>query len=120
MTPPNQQPVTSNLPDEPILCPARFPVSETPPFRPRSAPHVETLLRETERRLRRHNTVLVALTRRPSIHSGNLADALRDIAIAGAETLEVERVGIWFFTPGRQSIRCEELFERMQGVHSRG
>jgi diguanylate cyclase (GGDEF)-like protein/PAS domain S-box-containing protein len=95
-------------------------VSETPPFRPRSAPHVETLLRETERRLRRHNTVLVELTRRPSIHSGNLAEALRDIATAGAETLEVERVGIWFFTPGRKSIRCEELFERTPAVHSGG
>jgi diguanylate cyclase (GGDEF)-like protein/PAS domain S-box-containing protein len=95
-------------------------VAETPPFRPRSAPHVETLLRETERRLRRHNSVLVELTRRPSIHSGNLPEALRDIAAAGAETLEVERVGIWFFTPGRKSIRCEEMFERTPDVHSGG
>jgi len=95
-------------------------VSEIPPFRPRSAPHVETLLRETERRLRRHNSVLVELTRRPSIHSGNLAEALRDIAAAGAETLEVERVGIWFFTPGRKSIRCEEMFERTPAIHSAG
>ena len=95
-------------------------MSEIPPFRPRSAPHVESLLRETERRLRRHNSVLVELTRRPSIHSGNLAEALRDIAAAGAETLEVERVGIWFFMPGRKSIRCEEMFERTPAVHSAG
>jgi diguanylate cyclase (GGDEF)-like protein/PAS domain S-box-containing protein len=95
-------------------------VSEIPPFRPRSAPHVETLLRETERRLRRHNSVLVELTRRPSIHSGNLAEALRDIAAAAAETLEAERVGIWFFTPGRKSIRCEEMFERTPNLHSAG
>jgi diguanylate cyclase (GGDEF)-like protein/PAS domain S-box-containing protein len=93
-------------------------VSETPPIRHRSAPHVETLLRETERRLRRHNAILVELTRRPSIHSGNLSEALRDIAAAAAETLEVERVGIWFFTPGRKSIRLEELFERTPAVHS--
>ncbi len=95
-------------------------MSEIPPIRPRSVPHVETLLRETERRLRRHNSVLVELTRRPSIHAGNLAEALRDIAAAGAETLEVERVGIWFFTPGRRSIRCEEMFERTPAVHSGG
>jgi len=95
-------------------------VSETPPVRPRSAPHVETLIRETERRLRRHNSVLVELTRRPSIHGGNLAEALRDIAEAGAETLEVERVGIWFFAPGRKTLRCDELFERTPGVHSGG
>jgi diguanylate cyclase (GGDEF)-like protein/PAS domain S-box-containing protein len=95
-------------------------VSETPPFRPRSAPHVETLLRETERRLRRHNSVLVELTRRPSIHSGNRIEALHDIAAAGAETLEAERVGIWFFTPGRKTLRCEEMFERTPAVHSAG
>ncbi|HEV7764231.1 MAG TPA: EAL domain-containing protein [Thermoanaerobaculia bacterium] len=81
---------------------------------------METLIRETERRLRRHNTILVELTRRPSMHSGNLAEALRDIAAAGAETLEVERVGIWFFAPGRQSIRCDELYERTPGIHSNG
>jgi diguanylate cyclase (GGDEF)-like protein/PAS domain S-box-containing protein len=95
-------------------------VSETPPFRSRSAPHVETLLRETERRLRRHNSVLVELTRRPSIHGGHRAEALRDIAAAGAETLEVERVGIWFFTAGRKTIRCEEMFERTPAVRSGG
>ena len=37
---------------------------------------------------------------------------LRDIAAATAEILEVERVGIWFFSPDRQSIHCVELFER--------
>ncbi|HEU4889553.1 MAG TPA: EAL domain-containing protein [Thermoanaerobaculia bacterium] len=60
------------------------------------------------------------LTRRPSIHGGNLAEALRDIAAAGAETLEVERVGIWFYTPGRKALRCDELFERTPAVHSSG
>ncbi|MFL6248831.1 MAG: EAL domain-containing protein [Thermoanaerobaculia bacterium] len=78
------------------------------------------MIRETERRLRRHHSVLVELTRRPSVHGGNLAEALRDIAEAGAETLEVERVGIWLFTAGRKSLRCEELFERTLGVHSGG
>jgi hypothetical protein len=87
-------------------------VASIPTFRRKSSPHVEALLRETERRLRRQNTVLVELARRPSIHSGNLAEALADISQSAAETLEVERVGIWFFTPDRQGIRCVELFER--------
>ena len=91
-----------------------------PSFRRKSSPHVEVLLRETERRLRRQNTVLVELARRPSIHPGNLAEALADLSTAAAETLEVERVGIWFFTPDRQAIRCVELFERTSGVHSGG
>jgi diguanylate cyclase (GGDEF)-like protein/PAS domain S-box-containing protein len=95
-------------------------VPNIPSFRRKSSPHVETLLRETERRLRRQNTVLVELARRPSLHSGNLAEALADIAQAAAETLEVERVGIWFFTRDRQAIRCVELFERTSGNHSGG
>jgi diguanylate cyclase (GGDEF)-like protein/PAS domain S-box-containing protein len=95
-------------------------VPEPPSFRRKSSPHLETLLRETERRLRKQNSVLVELARRPSIHSGNLAEAMKDITEAGAETVEVERVGIWFFTPDRQAIRCVELFERTPRTHSGG
>ncbi len=90
-----------------------------PSIRKRS-PHLETLLRETESGLRRQNAVLVDLARRPSLHSGNLGDALRDLAIAASDTLEVERVGIWFFTPDRQAIHCKELFERTPMLHSAG
>ncbi len=93
---------------------------EPPSFRRKSSPHLETLLRETERRLRRQNSLLVDLARRPSIHSGNLAEAMVDITEAAAEMVEVERVGIWFFTPDRQAIRCVELFERTPRTHSGG
>ncbi|HKR66516.1 MAG TPA: EAL domain-containing protein [Thermoanaerobaculia bacterium] len=95
-------------------------MSDTSSVRKRSTPHLETLLREPESGLRRQNAVLVDLARRPSLHSGNLAEALRDLAMAAAETLDVERVGVWFFTPDRQSIRCSELFERTPMLHSSG
>ncbi|MDQ3281511.1 MAG: EAL domain-containing protein [Acidobacteriota bacterium] len=95
-------------------------MSDLPTIRRQSSPHVEALLRDAERGLRRQNSVLVELARRPSIHSGNLAEALGDIARAAAETLEVERVGVWFFTHDRQAIRCVELFERTPAVHSGG
>jgi diguanylate cyclase (GGDEF)-like protein/PAS domain S-box-containing protein len=69
---------------------------------------------------RRQHNVLVDLARRPSIHSGRLAAALREIASAAADTLAVERFGVWFFTSDRQSIRCVELYERTPAVHSNG
>jgi len=69
---------------------------------------------------RRQHNVLVDLARRPSLHAGRLAAALREIASAAAETMGVERVGVWFFTPDRQAIRCAELYERTPGVHSEG
>ncbi|HUR83221.1 MAG TPA: EAL domain-containing protein [Thermoanaerobaculia bacterium] len=69
---------------------------------------------------RRQHNVLVDLARRPSLHAGRLAAALREIASAAAETLLVERVGVWFFTPDRQAIRCAELYERTPDIHSEG
>ncbi len=83
-------------------------------------PRLDRLFNDSDSRLRRQNAALVELARRPSIHSGVLADALKDIATAAAETLEVERVGIWFFTPDRQAIRCVELYERTPRLHSGG
>ncbi len=70
--------------------------------------------------VRRQHDVLVDLARRPSLHAGRLGAALRDIAEAAADTLGVERVGFWFFTPDRQAIRCSELYERTPLLHSEG
>jgi diguanylate cyclase (GGDEF)-like protein/PAS domain S-box-containing protein len=70
--------------------------------------------------VRRQQNVLIDLARRPSLHSGRLDEALREIAAAAAETVGVERVGVWFFTPDRQTIRCAELYECTPRVHSEG
>ncbi|HEV7238905.1 MAG TPA: EAL domain-containing protein [Thermoanaerobaculia bacterium] len=69
---------------------------------------------------RRQHDVLVDLARRPSLHAGRLGAALREITEAAADTLAVERVGVWFFTPDRQAIRCSELYERTPALHSEG
>ena len=81
---------------------------------------IDTLLRDPDSQLRRQHGVLVDLARRSSIHSGNLGEALRDISEAAAATLGVERVGIWFYTPDRQALRCIELFQRAAGLHTDG
>jgi diguanylate cyclase (GGDEF)-like protein/PAS domain S-box-containing protein len=69
---------------------------------------------------RRQREALVDMARRPSLHSGRLREALREIAEKAAETLAVERVGVWFFTPDRQAILCSELFERTPALHTDG
>jgi diguanylate cyclase (GGDEF)-like protein/PAS domain S-box-containing protein len=83
-------------------------------------PRIDSLLRETENRLRRQNQVLVDLAKRPSIHAGVLDVALREISEAAAHTLDVDRVGIWFYAPDRQAIRCVDLYERPLNRHSDG
>jgi diguanylate cyclase (GGDEF)-like protein/PAS domain S-box-containing protein len=79
---------------------------------------VSTLVDSGER-LRRQNRVLVDLARRQSVHA-DLDAALRDVAVAAAETLDVERVSIWFFTAERAAIRCAEVYERGEGSHGAG
>ncbi|HXG59000.1 MAG TPA: EAL domain-containing protein [Thermoanaerobaculia bacterium] len=86
----------------------------------RSDARIEAFLRETETRLRRLNQVLVDLAMRPSIHSGNLDLALRDITEAAARTLGVERVGVWFYTEDRTELWCANLYDRGAHRHSIG
>ncbi len=49
-----------------------------------------------------------------------LADPLSEACEVAANTLQVERVGIWLFVEGRQAIRCFRMFERSKGKHSEG
>jgi diguanylate cyclase (GGDEF)-like protein/PAS domain S-box-containing protein len=93
---------------------------DTPVPKTRADARIEALLRETEARLRRQNQVLVDLARRASIHSGNLADALREITEAAAHTLEVERVSVWFFNDDRSALTCADVFDRTNARHSSG
>ena len=78
-----------------------------------------TTLVDSGERLRRQNRVLVDLARRQSVHA-DLDAALRDVAVAAAETLDVDRVSIWFFTPDRAAIRCAEVYERGERRHESG
>jgi diguanylate cyclase (GGDEF)-like protein/PAS domain S-box-containing protein len=86
----------------------------------RTDARIDNLLRDAESRLRRQNHVLVDLARRAAVHAGHLNDALRAIAEEAAAMLEVERAGIWFFTPDRQVLRCANLFNRAIQMHTDG
>src|SRR5438477_8309110 len=90
-------------------------VYDTPVSKSRDA-RIDALLRETEARLRRQNHVLVDLARRPSIHSGDLDDALREITEAAAKTLEVERASVWFFNEDRSALRDSATGEVLQAA----
>jgi diguanylate cyclase (GGDEF)-like protein/PAS domain S-box-containing protein len=78
-----------------------------------------TTVVDSGERLRRQNRVLVDLARRQSVHV-DLDAALRDVAVAAAETLDVDRVSIWFFTADRAVMRCAEVYERGEARHARG
>jgi GAF domain-containing protein len=50
----------------------------------------------------------------------DLEAIFRKLIEVAAETLEVERVSLWRFTPDRRAIRCAALYERGTGQHSCG
>jgi diguanylate cyclase (GGDEF)-like protein/PAS domain S-box-containing protein len=95
-------------------------LSDTPLSSTQQNASNETLLRETEERIRLHNQVLVDLAKRQWIHAANRTEALREIAEAAASALDVERVSVWLYSERRDSIECTELFERTPGRHSGG
>ncbi|AFY62590.1 GAF domain-containing protein [Synechococcus sp. PCC 6312] len=63
---------------------------------------------------------LVQLAQRKPLHHGNLELALQDISRTAAQTLEVERTGIWFYSTQRQQVRCIILYQSSQDQFSQG
>ena len=58
---------------------------------------------------------------RGSVEGGDsLANALRSTTELAADTIRVERCGIWLFIEERRAIRCFDLFERSSKRHSEG
>lgn len=58
---------------------------------------------------------------RGSVEGGDsLASAFRSTTELAADTIRVERCGIWLFVEERRAIRCFDLFERSSRRHSEG
>lgn len=80
----------------------------------------EASLRESERRLREQNKVLVGLAKHKTCKFGDLNAALREITEAATRTLEIERAGVWLYNKDRSKIHCINLYERSADRHSQG
>ncbi len=76
--------------------------------------------RSDEGDLRRQSHILVELARSKTQDSGNLEAAIAEITEAAANTLAVERVGVWLYDNNRTQITCINLYERTQRQHSSG
>jgi two-component sensor histidine kinase len=70
--------------------------------------------------LRRQNSALVALARSEAVDSGDLTRAFREITEAAADSLGVERVGIWLFDAEHTALRNQDLYEATPDRHSHG
>jgi two-component system cell cycle sensor histidine kinase/response regulator CckA len=54
------------------------------------------------------------------VRSQDLTTALQRITEVAARTLDVERVGVWLFSPTRDALACRSLFTRSDRNHSGG
>ncbi len=57
---------------------------------------------------------------RISVAKKELLQVLRQVCEISARTLDVERVGIWFYAPEKSAIRCACLFEKSKAIFSEG
>lgn len=77
----------------------------------------EEILKRRTIQLMRHQKILLELVKmsRPTLDA-----ALQKITEADAQTLEVERVSVWFFTEDRSEIVCKNLYTLSDKSHEKG
>jgi hypothetical protein len=69
---------------------------------------------------RRCMTAVAELIAQRSLFVGDLGATVRRITEAASDTLDIERVSVWFLDPARTQIACADLFERAKAQHSSG
>lgn len=82
--------------------------------------HVESALREKERRTQAQNRVLVELAKSKTLAAGNLRGALKEITEASATTLSLGRASVWRYDEDRSRIRCLDLYVADRRQHFDG
>ncbi|MCT7981936.1 PAS domain S-box protein [Laspinema sp. A4] len=73
-----------------------------------------------QRIIQRQNDALLALTSSHRGKEGDFTKICQEITEVAAQTLEVDRVSIWWYNRDRTAIRCVDLFESRQQRHSEG
>jgi two-component system, cell cycle sensor histidine kinase and response regulator CckA len=76
--------------------------------------------RPSRERAARQRQALIDLTRPGTAGSGDLRSSLREITRLGAETLDVERLSVWFFNESRTALSLRTLFLRTSARHTQG
>lgn len=71
-------------------------------------------------RNQKQQSVIVKLATNNAVYNSNFETAINIITEASANTLDVERVGIWLLNKDKQQLQCLDLYERASKKHSSG
>ena len=82
-------------------------------------------LREAEEvsrqeRMQQRDAMLLQLAMNSILYQGSMQSAIQAITEASAQTLRVNRVGVWLYTPDKTAIECIDLYEIDKDHHARG
>ncbi|MHB1240639.1 MAG: EAL domain-containing protein, partial [Gammaproteobacteria bacterium] len=82
--------------------------------------HAEEARLRREDGLRLQQQALLQLVSHDSISQGQVEEAFETVCATAAQTLRVERVGVWLLDPGHTRIRCECRYEASVGQYGAG
>jgi two-component system, sensor histidine kinase and response regulator len=80
----------------------------------------DSVLSVTEQRLRKQQKVLIELSENRVFYSGDFDTALFTLTEASADTLDVERISIWFYDETKTKLCLHNLYELSKQEHSSG
>ncbi|MGL5061926.1 MAG: adenylate/guanylate cyclase domain-containing protein, partial [Microcoleus sp.] len=70
--------------------------------------------------LQKQQAALIELAQCQQFYTGDLGAAWREITETAARTLGVERASVWLYNRDRSLIRCADLYEASQNLHTSG
>jgi PAS domain-containing protein len=79
---------------------------------------IEKKLSASEQRLKKQQAALAVLTTEQLKDWQSPAEVFREIAKISAQTLEVERVGIWLYSIDNQQLECVDLYIKSKNLHT--
>ena len=79
---------------------------------------VQEKLIQSEQRIQRQNSSLGQLTAMQLRYWQNPEEIFKEIAKISAETLDVERVGVWLFSEDDKRLECADLYLKSSNLHT--
>ncbi|MGL5080633.1 MAG: GAF domain-containing protein [Microcoleaceae cyanobacterium] len=80
----------------------------------------EAELQERAVQLRQQNQALIQLAKHPAVNQGKLELAIQTMTEIVAQTLQVERVSVWFYRADKTNLQCEDLYKQATQDHHQG
>jgi PAS domain S-box-containing protein len=81
---------------------------------------LEHQMKMARERLKQQNIVLLHLSKTINVKGADYEQVINHITKIGAETLDVERVGLWHYSEDKTAISCFDLYEKIKNEHSKG